>query len=143
MGETIKNPCATCGGVGTVRKKRTLTVSVPGGIEDGSTLRLVEQGNRGGKGEPPGHLFVSVQILPSKIFQRKGVDVFVNVPVNIAQAVLGGTVRVPTLTGDVELKVPPGTQPEDGQRIRGRGIKNARTGEQGHQFITFKVAIPR
>jgi len=142
-GDVIKSPCATCGGVGTVKKRRTLTVTVPSGVEDGSVLRLVEQGSAGEKGEPPGHLFVTLQVLPSKKFERRGNDIFVNVPISIAQAILGGTVAVPTLTGDVEVRVPTGTQPEEGQRIRGRGIKNSQTGEVGHQFLTFKVAIPK
>jgi len=142
-GEVIRDPCNTCSGTGAVRKKRTLKVDFPSGIEDGSTLRLRDQGNNIGKGVPPGHLFVQVKVMPSDTFARRGNDVYVDVPLNLGEAVLGGDVRVRTLYGDVLVKVPPGTQSEDGQRLRGRGIRNNSTGGVGHQFITFKVKIPK
>jgi DnaJ-class molecular chaperone len=86
---------------------------------------------------------VKVEIAPSKIFRRKGSDVFVDCRVSLTKALLGGTIRVPTLTGEVEVKVPQGTQPGDTQRMRGKGIIDPRTREMGHQFITFNIQIPK
>jgi DnaJ-class molecular chaperone len=90
-----------------------------------------------------GDLIVSVTVERSDIFVRKKNDIYVNVPVSLYQALMGGTIVVPTINGDVEMKIPPGTQPDDVKRMSGRGIFNATTREQGSQYVKVKVDIPR
>jgi molecular chaperone DnaJ len=105
MGSIIESPCGTCRGKGTVKKPRTVEVKIPQGVDQGMNLRLAHQGEPGLRGGPSGHLFVGINVQPDPFFKRRKTDVYVDVPISIAQAVLGGAVIVPTLTGEVELKV--------------------------------------
>lgn len=104
-GSTIESPCTTCRGKGTVKKPRTVEVTIPEGVDQGMNLRLAHQGEPGTKGGPSGHLYVGINVQPDPFFKRRKTDVHVDVPISVAQAVLGGAVVVPTLTGEVEMKV--------------------------------------
>lgn len=141
-GEIIVDKCKACNGVGTVRERKREELNVPAGVDTGEHLKVTGGGNAGVKGGPSGHLFVAFRVGRDPVFKREGSDVFVTVPISISEAVLGGSVVVPTLAGDVEMKVPAGTQSGVQRRLRGRGIKRLRGGGSGDQYIQFKVVIP-
>jgi molecular chaperone DnaJ len=105
-GRIVKNPCDTCLGQGRVRRTRTLSVKVPAGVSSGDRIRLSGEGEAGRNGGPPGDLYVEINVLPHAIFEREGDDLSCEVPVGFATAVLGGSVTVPTLEGEVSLKIP-------------------------------------
>lgn len=104
-GSIIESPCSPCRGKGTVRKPRTVEVTIPEGVDEGMNLRLAHQGEAGQRGGPSGHLYVAIHVKPDPFFKRRRTDVLCEVPISIAQAVLGGAVIVPTLSGEVEMKV--------------------------------------
>lgn len=135
-GRKIIDPCPDCSGSGVVNKTRHITVRIPAGISDGKKVRLSGKGEAAGNGRPPGDLYVTVHVEKDQVFGRSGNDLTVTVPVSFAEAVLGGTVTVPTLTQPVKLKVPAGTQSGKKVRVRGRGIKD------GDLLVTFTVAVP-
>lgn len=135
-------PCSPCNGLGMVRARRELTVKLPAGVDTGTRLRLLGQGDCGPRGVPRGNLWVQVAVEPDPVFTREGVDVHVNVSLPVSTAALGGKITVPSLTGDVILKVAPGTQPEDKLRMRGKGIASLSSATVGDQFVHFKVHIP-
>ena len=110
---------------------------VPAGVDTGEHLKVTNGGNAGSRGGPSGHLFVAFRVAKDPILKRDGSDVFVQVPISISEAVLGGTVLVPTLSGDVEMKVPAGTQGGESRRLRGRGIRKLRGGGSGDQCATL------
>ena len=107
-GKIISNPCHECRGTGTVKKQKSLKVKVPAGVDDGSRLRVANEGAAGAKGGPNGDLYVYLFVKKHKFFERDGNDVFCEVPINIVQATLGAEVEVPTLDGKVVMKIPEG-----------------------------------
>lgn len=137
------SPCPPCKGTGVTKSSTEVTLKIPAGIENGKQLRMRECGNAGPQNSPKGHLFVTVHVDSDPVFTREGNHVHVNVPISMLMAVLGGKVSVPSLSGEVLLKVQPGTQPEDKVVMRGKGIQQAASGETGHQYIHFKVEIPK
>ncbi len=136
-------PCDTCHGDTVVSETRTVLVTVPPGVDSNTNLRLVNQGDAGFKNGPRGHLWVKVQVARHPDFKRDGTDVHVTVPLPLHVAILGGTVDVPTLNGSATLKVPGGTQPNDQQIMRNKGIKVVNKPQYGHQYIHFNVTIPK
>jgi molecular chaperone DnaJ len=136
------SPCPPCRGTGLTRGSREVTIKVPAGSKTGDKLRVREHGHAGPQGTPKGHLFVHLQVDTDPVFTRDGNHVHVNVPISLSTAVLGGKVTVPSLNGEVILKVSPGTQPEEKVVMRGKGIQAA-SGDTGHQYIHFKVEIPK
>lgn len=141
MGQINPNPCTACDGIGAVRKSTTLQVQIPSGVSEGEAVSIRGEGNR--IGGSVGDVLISFSIDRSDSFLRKKNDIYVNVTVPLHLALLGGIVIVPTIDGNVELKVAPGTQPDDVKRMTGRGIYNASTREQGNQYVKFKVEIPK
>jgi len=136
--------CNSCNGIGKVREQKTIQVNIPPGVDNNSRIRVAGEGDAPMKGTgPPGDLFVSLNILPSKIFRRQDADVFVNATIPFHKAILGGTVRVPTIDGDVDLKIPAGSQPEDNISLRNRGIRRLRSTTRGDQIVTLKIDLPR
>jgi molecular chaperone DnaJ len=134
-------PCGSCGGTGAIRDQRRLEVTIPAGIESGTRLRLAGQGEEEAGGGARGDLIVVVQVRPHRFFRRDGLDIHVTLPLNLAQAVLGSTVRVRTVSGRrVVLRIPPGTQPGTRFRIRGQGIE--RGGRTGDQFVEVRLTLP-
>lgn len=124
-------------------KERDVTVNVPAGIDNGMNLRLSGQGADGDEGAPKGNLLLTVVVEEDDYFQRDGADVHVEVPISITQAVLGGTVDVKTVTGDVEMKIPTGCQPESKLLMRGKGITFLHGREKGNQIVHLKIQIPK
>jgi len=139
-----KDLCSTCRGRGTKVESKTVKVKIPQGVDNDSIIRIHGQGHAGDKGAKSGHLFVRLQVTPDQIFKRdeNSIDIHVEVPINVGQAILGGSVVVPTLTGDVEVKIPPGTQPFEKRVLKGKGIKKPNSTHHGNQYLHFKVTIP-
>jgi molecular chaperone DnaJ len=140
-GRIPSQSCPTCGGVGELRKERQVIITVPQGTETGTKVRLRGQGQPSRPGGPAGDLLVTFQVLPDRFFHRDGLDILCEVPINVAQAILGTRLRVRTLDGKkVMLKIPPGTQPGRKFRIRGQGIE--KNGRRGDQLVAVQVTIP-
>jgi molecular chaperone DnaJ len=141
-GRIIQTPCHRCGGQGTVQTTREFSVRIPPGVKDGATIKLAGRGEPGGPNGRPGDLFVRVRVDPHRVFGRKDSDLTIEVPVTYAEAALGGNVRVPTLNGEVTLKVPPGTQSGKTFRIRGKGAPRPKKGGAGDLLATVRVDVP-
>jgi len=140
-GTIPESPCSACEGTGTVRQNRKIQVTVPRGAENGSKVRLSGQGERGALGGKPGDLLITFKVKSHRFFRRKGLDLEVTVPINIAQASLGSKIRVRTVEGKrVVLRIPPGTQSGTRFRIRGQGV--GRGGRVGDMFVEVKVEVP-
>jgi DnaJ-class molecular chaperone with C-terminal Zn finger domain len=143
-GRTIRNPCRVCAGAGTLPRERTLSVAIPAGVEDGTRIRLSGEGEAGGKGAPPGDLYVHVAIRPHAIFQRDGANVFCRVPLRMSQAALGGEIEVPAIDGSrARVKIPTGTQTGDQFRLRGKGFSVLRSTQRGDMYIQVAVETPQ
>ena len=141
-GKIISEPCKECRGKGTVKRNKKLKVKIPAGVDNGSRLRVSGEGEAGAKGGPSGDLYVYLYVKPHKFFERDGTTVLCEVPINIVQATLGADIKVPTLDGQVTMKVPEGTQPGKVMRIKGKGIPNLRGGSRGDQLVRIKVVVP-
>lgn len=121
---------------------KSLNVTIPEGLRDGQTLRLKGQGMPGFGGGPPGDAYIEVRVLPHKFFTRNGDNVHMTLPVTLGEAVLGGKVKVPTVSGPVELQVPKGSNTGSTLRLRGKGILNKRNGQHGDQLVQLQVVLP-
>ena len=127
-----------------MQRERSLQVSVPAGIEDGTRIRLPGEGEAGGTGAPAGDLYVHVAVRPHEIFQRDGANIFCRVPVRMSQAALGGEVEVPVIDGSRQrVKVPAGTQTGEQFRLRGKGFSVMRSAQRGDMFIQVAVETPQ
>ena len=141
-GQMITQPCASCKGSGRGTRNRKLAVSVPAGIEEGTQIRLTGEGEPGARGGSPGDLYVAVQVNEHDIFQREGYQILYAIPVNVAQATLGATLRVPTLEGEIELELPKGTQSGGVFRLKGKGVPHLRSSRRGDQLVKVVVQTP-
>src|SRR5579871_3885269 len=141
-GTIIKNPCDTCLGQGRVRRTKKLAVKVPAGVDTGDRIRLSGEGEAGRNGGPPGDLYVEVNVREHPIFEREGSHLSCEVPVSFATAALGGTVEVPTLDGEVVLKIPSETQSGRVFRLREKGVRTVRGGSAGDLFCRVVVETP-
>jgi molecular chaperone DnaJ len=143
-GRVIRHPCRICSGGGTVQRERSLQVSVPAGVEDGTRIRLPGEGEAGGLGAPPGDLYVHVAIRPHPIFHRDGANIICRVPLRMAQAALGGEVEVPVIDGSkARVKIPAGTQTGEQFRLRGKGFSVLRSSQRGDMYIQVAVETPQ
>jgi molecular chaperone DnaJ len=141
-GSLIERPCRECSGRGRVRKTKTLKVKVPAGVDNGDRIRLSREGEAGRNGGPPGDLYVDISVKEHPIFTREGQNLSCEVPVSFATAALGGSVDVPTLDGNVLLKVPAETQSGSVFRLRGKGVRSVRAGGVGDLFCRVQVETP-
>jgi molecular chaperone DnaJ len=141
-GTTISDPCSACHGRGRVHKTKTLSVKVPAGVDNGDRIRLSGEGEAGRNGGPPGDLYVEIRVKPHKIFTRDGSNLACEVPISVATAALGGEVELPTLDGNVALKVPAGTQSGKVFRLRGKGVATVRDPRIGDLFAKVAVETP-
>jgi molecular chaperone DnaJ len=143
-GQIVTNPCAACRGAGRVQKERKLTVKIPAGIATGQRLRLNGEGEAGTAGGPPGDLYVVIHVQEHPFFQRDGNDLYAEVPLNFPTLALGGEIRIPTLEGEEDFKVPEGTQTGSTFRLRGRGMPDVTgRGGRGDLLITVKAITPK
>ncbi len=141
-GTVITNPCSNCHGRGRTSKTKKLSVRVPQGVENGDRIRLSGEGEAGRNGGPPGDLYVEVRVNPHRIFHREGADLSCEVPISFATAALGGEVELPTLDGNVALKIPVGTQSGKNFRLRGKGVTTVRDRRQGDLFARVSIETP-
>ena len=141
-GKIVRNACRTCGGKGYTRVRKDLTVNVPAGINTGQQIRVSGKGGRGINGGPNGDLYVEVVVADHSVFRRDGNDIHIDVPLSFVDCALGTTIEVPTVYGDVEVRVPEGTQPDQILRIKEKGIKDLRSGRPGNQYVHIKVKTP-
>jgi molecular chaperone DnaJ len=138
----IEKPCKNCNGKGRARTQRTIEVKIPAGIETGMHLRLEGEGNAGSGRGRKGDLFVVVFVEKHRFFKRDGSDIFVEAPVSFAEAALGTELEVPILTGKAKLSIPAGTQTDTIFRMKGKGVKDLKTGRLGDQFVKVKTITP-
>ncbi|CEP17953.1 hypothetical protein [Parasitella parasitica] len=136
--------CPSCNSMGRVKERKTVKVEVPPGLDQNSRIQIRGEGDAPLKGQGPnGDLFVTLNIQASKIFRRQDSDIFVDAKIPFYKAMLGGRIRIPTVDGDVDVKVPSGAQPGDNIALRGRGIQRLGTLARGDQIVTLKVEFPR
>lgn len=142
-GEVIEDPCKDCGGAGRVTRERNLSVNIPPGVEDGTRIRLANEGEAGVRGGPTGDLYIFLSVKPHEIFQRDGADLFCRVPISITTAALGGDLEVPTLEGGrSKVKVPAGTQSGKQFRLKSKGMPVLRSPQHGDLYIQTVVETP-
>jgi molecular chaperone DnaJ len=141
-GQIVSQPCDSCLGQGRLRKKKNLNVKVPEGVDNGDRIRLTGEGEAGRNGGPPGDLYVEIRVREHQIFERDGSHLSCEVPVSFVTAALGGSVEVPTLGGNVELKVPAETQSGRVFRLREKGVKPVRGGPVGDLFCRVVIETP-
>ena len=141
-GKVITNPCRECQGEGRVHDERTLAVKIPAGVDNGDRIRLTGQGEAGPSGTIPGDLYVEVRVREHAIFQRDGDDLHCEIPLRFGQAALGAEIKVPTLEGEAEIKVPAETQTGKVFRLRGKGVKSVRSGRHGDLICRAVVETP-
>jgi molecular chaperone DnaJ len=139
-----RRPCSTCHGAGAIRRPETFDVRIPPGVDTGSRVRVPGKGNAGIQGGPPGDLFIVTEVEPHSVFERKGDNIYVKLPVTITEAALGAKVEVPTIDGMSTIKIPPGTQSGQKLRLRGKGPPSLRESQlRGDQFVEVQVMVPR
>ena len=141
-GETVEHSCSKCGGKGWEYREKTVSVSIPEGVEDGMRLRLAGEGEAGGPGTEMGDLYIIVHVKPHEYFERDGMDIHFELPISFSQAVLGDSVEVPTIGGKAKLKIPPGTQPGTVLRMKGEGLPHYRRYGVGNQYVHVNVEVP-
>jgi molecular chaperone DnaJ len=141
-GEVIGSPCKTCRGGGLERKTVRKKVQIPAGVDAGTQIRLAGEGGPGVYGGPNGSLFLVLDVQPHKFFKRRENDILLNLDINVAQAVLGADIEVPTLDGDEKLKIPSGTQPGKIFHMKGKGVPHLRRNGRGDQLVIVNVEIP-
>ncbi len=141
-GASISNPCGRCHGNGRIRSRRDVAVDIPAGVDTGSRLRLSGEGEPGEGGGPRGDLYIFIEVQADEMFERDGTTILCEIPISFPQAALGTTERVPTLTGEAELKIPAGTQSGTVLRLRGLGLPDIHGYRQGDQLVRIKVETP-
>ena len=143
-GKIIKNPCSKCRGSGSVRENKKLTVTIPAGIDNGERIALRGMGCDGKNGGPAGDLIISVSVRDHAVFERQGFHIYCEVPITVAEATLGATIKIPTLEGEMEYTIPEGTQAGTSFTVRGKGIVIPRTqNRRGDLVFVVNVEIPR
>lgn len=142
-GQVIPDPCKNCGGGGRVRKEKTLKVTVPGGVEDGTRIRLSGEGEAGTKGGGAGDLYIFVEVAPHRMFRRDQTNLYMKVPIPMMTATLGGAIEVPTIEGKrAKVTIPKGTQNGHQYRLRNKGMSVLRSQARGDMFIDVVVETP-
>ncbi|VAW23098.1 Chaperone protein DnaJ, partial [hydrothermal vent metagenome] len=141
---TMDQPCTTCTGQGRKQESRSLSVDIPSGIEDGTRIRLSNEGEAGLRGGPSGDLYIFISLAPHDLFQRDGADIYARVPIAMTTAALGGDFEVPTLDGSrARVKVPAGTQPGQRVRLKGKGMPILRSTQVGDLYVQMDVETPQ
>jgi molecular chaperone DnaJ len=142
-GTIIEHPCHTCRGSGRERVQRTFQVKIPAGAKDGTRIRLKGRGEQGRNGGPAGDLWVVTRVAPSDVYERRGADLIVDVPVSYADAALGASVQVPTPDGPISLKIPAGSEPGKLLKVKGRGAPKLKGGGKGDLLARVKLTVPQ
>ncbi len=142
-GKIIHRPCKACGGRGLARKRKTLKVNIPAGIDNGQTISLRGQGNAGKNGGPSGDLLIVIAVRPHDIFRREGTSILCEAPITFAQAALGAELEIPTVDGKVKYSIPEGTQSGSTFRLKGKGVPGMGGRPRGDQYVTVYIETPR
>lgn len=142
-GKEITKYCEVCGGKGYNSKQVDVDIKIPAGIVSGQQLRVAGKGERGENGGGYGDLYVEISVSPHKHFIREGNNIYITVPISAVDATLGTSIDVPTVTGDVSLNIPAGTQPNTKFRLKGKGVKDLRSSHYGDQYVEVKIEIPK
>jgi molecular chaperone DnaJ len=142
-GEIIDQPCHHCHGTGRFKEKSKISINVPAGVDNGSRLRLRDQGNVGPNNGPPGDLYIVIDVIPDSRFKREGRDIHSVVNLNYHDAALGTKVKVETLWGNETISIPAGTQPGAVIRLRGKGMPDLHRSGQGDHFVKVNLVVPR
>ena len=135
-------PCTTCQGRGRVPKAENVTVAIPAGVEDGARLRVAGKGEGGRRGGGPGDLYLQIQVEPDPRFERRGPNLYLDLPISFSEAALGTKVEIPTPDGHTTIKIPPGTQSNANLRLKGVGMPITGSGQRGDLFARIKVVTP-
>lgn len=141
-GKVIDTPCIKCHGTGMVHKKRKIEVKIPRGVDTGSRLRVTGEGEGGTKGGPSGDLFVDIYVKPHKIFTRHGNDILMETTISFAKAAIGDDIEVPTLNGNVMMKIPAGTQNGKVFRLKDKGVSGLHISGKGDQHVKVRIDVP-
>lgn len=141
-GKIAETPCTECSGSGTKRRLKTLRVKVPAGVEDGQRIRISGEGEVGYRGSSPGDLYIHLHVKNHKVFKREGANIYSEIPVSFYQAALGTRVMTNTVDGEVELKIPGGTQSGKVFRLKNRGAHELNSSGRGDHFVTVRVVTP-
>jgi molecular chaperone DnaJ len=141
-GKITDTPCVECRGSGVVKRTRRITVRIPPGVDEGSQLRLKGEGDVSREGGEQGDLFIQVHILPHRQFKREGDDLYYDLELGYAQAALGAEASVPTMEGEVSLTIPPGSQPGQVLRLKGKGMPRLNGYGRGNQLVRLKLVVP-
>jgi molecular chaperone DnaJ len=142
VGQIIRNPCSRCRGQAYQQVQRKLKINIPAGVDDGTRLRLANEGQPGANGGPNGDLFVFLKVKPHAFFERNENDLHCTIPLNIGQAALGADIDVPTLEGSQKLKIPEGTQNGTKFKLRHQGVPNINGGGRGDLYVHVDVKVP-
>lgn len=142
-GKKIRRVCPQCSGRGYERKKTTVEVKIPAGIDSGQRLRVPGKGERGTNGGPNGDLYLQVNVLPDDRFERQGKDILITIPVTAVDATIGTTIDVPTIHGEVTMKIPAGTQDGTILKLKGKGVPDLRGGKEGDELCTVEITIDK
>ncbi|XP_031282673.1 chaperone protein dnaJ 1, mitochondrial isoform X2 [Pistacia vera] len=145
-GQIIKEHCISCRGSGVVDGVKEVKLTIPAGVDSGDTIRVPGAGNAAGRGSQPGNLFIKLKVANDPVFTRDGADVFVDSNISFTQAILGGKVDVPTLSGNVQVKIPKGVQHGQLLVLRGKGLPKPKPGfliDHGDQYVRFRVNFPK
>lgn len=138
-----KQPCPACHGAGVIRRPETFEVRIPAGADNGSRVRVPGKGNAGVDGGPPGDLYIVTEVESHPLFERKGDNIYIKVPVTVTEAALGAKVEIPTLDGRSTIRIPPGTQSGQKLRLRGQGAPSLRASVRGDLFAEVQVMVPK
>ena len=142
-GSSIKNPCLKCSGTGRIKKQKTISISIPAGVDTGTRIRISGEGEPGQRGAGNGDLYIFVNVQDDKIFEREEENIYCKIPISITTAIIGGEIDVPTIDGKkARLKIPPGTQSETQFRLRGKGMSILRQNHRGDMYVETGVEIP-
>lgn len=142
-GKTFKRTCSECHGKGKVKSHKTITVTIPSGIDTGDRLRVSGKGNAGSNGGDNGDLYLEFVVAEHNFYKRDGDDIYLELPLTITEAILGCRKEVPTLYGNIQLTIPAGTASGEKQRIRGKGIENKAHRTKGNMYVIMKVITPK
>jgi molecular chaperone DnaJ len=143
-GQMMDQPCTDCSGQGRRQENRKLSVDIPKGIEDGTRIRLANEGEAGVRGGPAGDLYIFISIRPHELFQRDGADLYARIPISMTTAALGGDFEVPTLdNARAKVKVPAGTQPGQRVRLKGKGMPVLRSKDVGDLYVQLDIETPQ
>ncbi len=142
-GKTYKKECKKCHGSGAIRTEKEIEVKVPAGVDTGNQLRIKDKGEAGTNGGPNGDIYIEFNVKPHPIFKREGNDIYLDLPITMAEAALGSKKKVPTLYGNITLTIPAGSEDGDKHRVRGKGIENVNSFGKGDMYITLKIKTPQ